>query len=162
MILVLLGTQNNSFKRLLKEINRLKNEGIIKEKILVQAGYTKIEDNNKNSDIEVFDFVDSNKIQEMMKQAEYIITHGGVGSIVSGLKLEKKIIAVPRLKKYDEHVNDHQLEIVEEYTKSGYIIGIKDVSELEKAYRNLKNFKPNKFNGDNNKLVQMVEDFINK
>ena len=160
MIVVLLGTQNNSFKRLLKEINRLKNEGVIKEKIVVQAGYTKFEDKDKNSDIEVFDFVDSNKMQEMMKEAKYIITHGGVGSIVSGLKLNKKIIAVPRLKKYDEHVNDHQMEIIEEYTKNEYIIGIKDVSELEKAYRNLENFKPNEFRGDNNSLIDMVEKFI--
>ena len=55
-----------------------------------------------------------------------LITHGGVGSIISGLKKDKKVIAVPRLEKYKEHVNDHQLQIIENFNNKKYIIGIKD------------------------------------
>ena len=40
MIFVLLGTQDNSFERLLKELDKLKKNKIIKEKIIVQAGHT--------------------------------------------------------------------------------------------------------------------------
>ena len=62
-----------------------------------------------------------------MSKASFIITHGGVGSIISSLKLNKKVIAVPRLSKYNEHVNDHQLQIIEDFDKQGYIIGTKNV-----------------------------------
>ena len=41
MILVLLGTQNNSFHRLLEEIEKNIEDGTIKEEVVVQAGYTK-------------------------------------------------------------------------------------------------------------------------
>ena len=41
MILVMLGTQNNSFHRLLEKLDELINKKIIKEKVIVQAGYTK-------------------------------------------------------------------------------------------------------------------------
>lgn len=52
------------------------------------------------------------------------------------------MIAVPRLKQYGEHVNDHQLDIVESFDKLGYIIGITDVSQLEEALQRVKEFRP--------------------
>ena len=52
MILVLLGTQNNSFHRLLEEIDKLIKNKVIDEEVVVQAGYTKYESNN----MKIFDF----------------------------------------------------------------------------------------------------------
>jgi UDP-N-acetylglucosamine transferase subunit ALG13 len=156
MILVMLGTQNNSFERLLKELDRLKEKKIIKEKIIVQAGYTKY--NSKN--LEVFDFIDKDKLNEYQSKADIIITHGGVGSIVSSLLKDKKVIAVPRLQKYNEHVNNHQKDIVESFSNNGYIIGINDVKELEEAYKNINKFKPKKYTPNNSKIIKIVEDFI--
>ena len=156
MILVMLGTQNNSFERLLKELDRLKEKKIIKEKIIVQAGYTKYDSKN----LEVFDFIDKDKLNEYQSEADIIITHGGVGSIVSSLLKDKKVIAVPRLKEYEEHVNNHQKDIVESFSNNGYIIGINDVKELEEAYKNIKKFKPKKYTPNNSKIIKIVEDFI--
>ena len=156
MILVMLGTQNNSFERLLKELDRLKEKKIIKEKIIVQAGYTKYDSKN----LEVFDFIDKDKLNEYQSEADIIITHGGVGSIVSSLLKDKKVIAVPRLKEYEEHVNNHQRDIVESFSNNGYIIGINDVKELEEAYKNIKKFKPKKYTPNNSKIIKIVEDFI--
>ena len=156
MILVMLGTQNNSFKRLLKELDRLKENKIIKEEIIVQAGYTKYESKN----LEIFDFIDKNKLEEYQDKADLIITHGGVGSIISSIKNGKKVIAVPRLKEYSEHVNNHQKDIVESFSEQGYIIGINNIKELEKAYKDIKNFKPKKYIPNNSKIIKIVEDFI--
>lgn len=153
----MLGTQNNSFERLLKELDRLKKNKVIKEKIIVQSGYTKYNSDN----MEIFDFIDKDKLEEYQSKADIIITHGGVGSIISSLKKDKKVIAIPRLKKYDEHVNDHQLDIVESFSNNGYIIGIKEVKDLEKAYKGIKNFKPKKYIPNNSKIIKIVEDFIN-
>ena len=156
MILVMLGTQNNSFERLLKELDRLKEKKIIKEKIIVQAGYTKYDSKN----LEIFDFIDKDSLEKYQSQADIIITHGGVGSIISSLKKDKKVIAVPRLKEFDEHVNDHQKDIVESFSKNGYIIGIEDIKDLEDAYKKINKFKPNKYIPNNSKIIKIVEDFI--
>jgi len=157
MILVMLGTQNNSFKRLLKELDRLKEKKIIKEEIIVQAGYTKY----KSDNLQIFDFIDKDKLEDYQSKANLIITHGGVGSIISSLKKGKTVIAVPRLKEYNEHVNNHQKDIVESFSNNGYIIGIKDIKELEDAYKKSKDFKPKKYIPNNSKIIKAVEDFIN-
>ena len=159
MILVLLGTQNNSFHRLLEEIDKLVEKGIIKEEILVQAGHTKYESKN----MKIFDLIPSEELEKYQEQADLIITHGGVGSIVGSIKKGKKVIAVPRLHKYHEHVNDHQKQIVETYEKKGYIIGIQNVEDLENAILRVKDFIPKKYESENNgneKMLKIIEDFI--
>lgn len=152
----MLGTQNNSFKRLLKELDRLKESKVIKEKIIVQAGYTKY----KSDNLEIFDFIDKDLLEDYQSKADLIITHGGVGSIVSSIKKGKKVIAVPRLKEHSEHVNNHQLDIVESFSNNKYIIGVNDVKELEEAYKKSKSFKPKKYTPNNSKIIKIVEDFI--
>ena len=104
MILVMLGTQNNSFHRLLEEIDKLINQGVIKDKVIVQSGHTKYSSKN----MEIIDFMSQEELEKLQSEADLIITHGGVGSIISSLKMGKKVIAVPRLHEYHEHVNDHQ------------------------------------------------------
>ena len=156
MILVLLGTQNNSFNRLLEEIERNIQNGNINEKVIAQCGFTKF----KSDKIETFDFVSTEEIEKLIKDANYIITHGGVGSIVSSLKQGKKVIAVPRMKMYDEHVNDHQIDIVYKFNEQGHIIGITGVEELSKALQDIKNFKPKLYISNSSKLINIVEDYI--
>ena len=108
MILVMLGTQNNSFHRLLEKIDELIEKGIIKEEVIVQAGYTKYESNK----MKIIDFTSREELEKLEQKANFIITHGGVGSIITSLEKGKKVIAVPRLHEYGEHVNNHQKEIV--------------------------------------------------
>ena len=156
MILVLLGTQNNSFHRLLEEVEKNIKDGTIKEKVIVQAGYTKY-----NSDLmEIFDLVPRQKFEEIQNQADLIITHGGAGSIISSLQKGKKVIAIPRLHEYDEHVNNHQKEIVEVFNQRGHIIGLKGVEELKDAIIKSKTFVPKKYVLDNKRLISIVDDYI--
>lgn len=155
MILVTLGTQDKSFIRLLDEINRLIEKKVIKEKVIVQAGYTKYESEN----MEIFDYIAPEEMNKYVKKCDLLITHAGVGSILSGLNNNKKVIAVPRLCKYKEHTNDHQVEIAREFTKKGYIISVNKITDLEKEIKNIKNFKPNKLQ-HNNEIVNTIEDFI--
>ena len=156
MILVMLGTQNNSFHRLLEEIDRLINDGQIKEEVVVQSGYTKYESTN----MKIFDFISSDELEKLEQQADCIITHGGVGSIIGSIEKNKKVIAVPRLKQYGEHVNDHQLDIVQSFDKLGYIIGITDVSELSDALHKIDIFQPKKYVQNTGRIISIVQDFI--
>ena len=156
MILVLLGTQNNSFHRLLEELDKLVEKKIIDEKIIVQAGYTKYESKN----MKIFGLIPQEELEKYQEKADLIITHGGVGSIISSIKKGKKVIAVPRLHKYHEHVNDHQKEIIKKFNENKNIIGIQSVEELEDAVKRVSEFKPNQFKGNNQKMLKIIECFI--
>ena len=156
MILILLGTQNNSFHRLIEEIEKLIQKGIIKEKVIVQAGYTKV----NCKEMETLELVSKEELEELQNKANIIITHGGVGSIMQCITKGKKVIAVSRLKKYKEHVNDHQKEIVEAFNEKGYIIGITEVEELEQALKKVKIFEPKQYIRNNKKILKIIEDFI--
>ena len=156
MILVLLGTQNNSFHRLLEEIQKNKDNGNIREEVIVQKGYTKFE----SKDMQMFDFISPDEMEQLIKKANIIITHGGVGSIITAITNNKKVIAVPRLQKYKEHVNDHQFNIVDSFNEMGYIIGIKEVEELEKALKRIKDFEPKKYVQNTGNIINIIEKFI--
>ena len=156
MILVMLGTQNNSFHRLLEEIDKLIEKKVIQEKVIVQAGYTKY----KSKNMEIFNLIPKDELKQYQQEASYIITHGGAGSIITSLKCRKKVIAIPRKHEYGEHVNNHQEEIVELFDKKGYILGAKDISQLEEKIKQIPSFKPVKYQSDNSKMLQIIENFI--
>ena len=157
MILVLLGTQNNSFHRLLEEIEKNIEDGTIQEEVIVQAGYTKFESEN----MKIFGLIPKEELEEYERQANLIITHGGVGSIITSIKKDKKVIAVPRKHEYAEHVNNHQIDIVNNFNEEGYIIGINGVEELKDAIIKAKDFEPKKYEINNEKMLRIIEDFIN-
>ena len=156
MILVTLGTQDKSFERLLKAIDKEIEKGNIKDKVLVQAGYTKYKSNN----MEIFKSVSSDRLEELMEEASLIISHGGVGSILTALKHHKKVIATPRLSKYNEHTNDHQKQIIEEFGKLGYILPLKDLTKLDKMLIKSKTFKPKEFKSNNENFKELITNYI--
>ena len=142
MILVLLGTQNNSFHRLLEEIEKNIENGNINEEVVVQAGYTKFEAKTQKQKIQIFNTIPKQELDKLIEKSNLVISHGGVGSMITSNQKGKKVIAVPRQKKYHEHVNDHQVDTIEIFSKKGYVLGIKDVEELSGALQNIKNFTP--------------------
>ena len=158
MILVTLGTQDKTFVRLLEKINQLIDQGLIKDKVVVQAGFTKYSSDN----MEIFDLIPQDEFNNLMSKADLVITHGGVGNIISALEKNKKVIAVPRLAKYGEHINDHQTQIIAKFNDLGYIIGLQDVDELDKAIKEVKKFKPQKFVHDNSKMLNLVSKLIDE
>ncbi len=156
MIFVCLGTQDKSFKRLLEEIERLIDNKTITEEVIVQSGTTKYSSNK----MKVMDLISSDDFNNYLKKATYIITHGGVGTILTALSLKKKVIAVPRLKEYKEHVNDHQKEIINTFNEEGYIIGLSSVSELEEGIKKLKTFKPKDYIPNKDNFTKFIERLI--
>lgn len=156
MILVTLGTQDKDFSRLLKAIDKEIEKGNIKDKVIVQAGYTKYSSDN----MEIFDLIESEKMHELVKKCDILITHGGVGSILDGIKNNKKIIAASRLKKYKEHTNDHQKQIVKTFAEKGYLLELRDFSKLDKLLEKIKSFKPKKFKSNTQNFINNIEEYI--
>lgn len=158
MIFVTLGTQDKSFKRLLDNIDKEIKKGNIKDKVIVQAGYTKY--NSKN--MEIFDLLDKDDFDKYIKECDLLITHGGVGSILTGLKNNKKVIACPRLAKYNEHMNDHQIQIIERFTESGYILPYNENDDLGKIYKKIATFKPSKYQSNTTNMIKLIKEYIDK
>ena len=156
MIFVTLGTQDKSFERLLKQIDKEIERGTIKEKVIVQAGYTKYQSKN----MEIFDLVSPDELDKLVSKARIIITHGGVGLILTGIKKGKTVIAAPRLKRYKEHTNDHQKQIIKEFSDKGYILELRDFDKLGKLLEKSKTFKPKKFVSNTSNMVKLIDDYV--
>lgn len=156
MILVTLGTQDKPFTRLLKQIEKEIKNGNIKDEVIVQAGMTKF--NSKY--MKIFDLIPIEKFNEFIKKCDILITHGGVGSIIMGLKNNKKIIGVARLKEYGEVANDHQFQILETFQKEGYIIYLENIEDLKEKLDEIKEFKPKKYKSNTQNMINMIEDYI--
>lgn len=157
MILVTLGTQDKSFERLLVEVERLIAQGTIREEVVVQAGETVYH----SEKMKVFDLLPMSEMERLTKECSLLITHGGVGSIISGLKYGKRVVAVPRLEQYKEHVNDHQLQIIRNFSASGYIVGTEGVEDLEAALERAETFVPEQYQSNTQNMIELIRNKIN-
>jgi len=156
-IFVTVGTHPGSFDRLFKKLDELVERGVIKEKIFAQVGKPNYIPKN-------FEWVKDlrfEEFQERIKNAKVVITHAGVGSILNCLELGKVCIAVARLKKHNEVIDDHQMEIAEAFGKMGLIIPVIEVEELENALEKAKSFKPREMKIEGN-VQKIVEDYLSK
>lgn len=152
MILVTLGTQKQDFSRLLKYIEDSK----IKDEIIVQAGLTKFE----SKKMKILDFINYNEMNDLIDKADLIITHAGTGSILTPLKKDKKVIACARLSKYSEHVDDHQLQIVEVFRDEGYLLELNENNKLDDLYKEIKKFKPKKYISNTENFLKSLKEEI--
>lgn len=156
MILITLGTQDKGFERLLEAVDQAIEKGNIEEEVVAQIGYSKYQSKN----MKIFDFTDRDKMEKWVEKCNLLITHGGVGSIIAGLNHKKPIIAAARLKKYGEHTNDHQKQIIREFVKDKYIIELKNFKKLEEAIIEARQLKPKKYQSNTNHMIKLIEDFI--
>ena len=152
MIFVALGTQDKSFKRLLEIAEKINTD----DKIVCQAGFTKDESNK----LEIHDYFDADEYNRIINEADVVITHGGVGTILNALSLNKKIIVVPRLKKYGEHQNDHQLQVARVFNEKGHIVLFEDGDDINEVLKKAKEFSPKPFVSNNANFVNKLNSYL--
>lgn len=127
MIFVTVGTHEKPFNRLVQKMDELKKNGTIQEDVIIQTGFSTYEPQ----------YCQWSKLipyQQMIKnveEARIVITHGGPASFIMPLQIGKTPIVVPRQHKFDEHVNNHQVEFARNVEKRmGTIIDVEDVETL--------------------------------
>lgn len=156
MIFVTVGSQKIPFDRLLKALDTLKEEGKIEDEILVQSGYcTYVPKYMQN-----IPFMSKEEFVAYISKAELLITHGGEGCIVDALKLGKKVIVVPRLSKYGEHVDDHQLEVPGMFAKKNYITLCEDPMKLDEAIAEARMHEYAKYESNPQPLIDAVDESL--
>lgn len=141
MIFVTVGTHEQQFNRLIKKIDELKKDGIIEDEIVMQIGYSTYEPQY----CEWKKLLSYGEMEQMYKKADIIITHGGPASFMKALELGKTPIVVPRQVKYDEHINDHQVEFISQVEKRyNNIISVYNIDMLLDTIENYKQIKDKK------------------
>ena len=153
MVFVVLGTQKNQFNRFLNMVEELVKSGELNESVVAQIGYTKFETNL----FKCFSMVSEEEFQKYVSEASVIITHSGSGALFSAIKKGKKIIAVARLKKYGEMIDDHQTELVKKLSEEGYILD--GTYSLKDAWDKLPNFTPRKYDFSNT-IGEVISNWI--
>jgi len=138
-IFVSVGTHKQQFDRLLKEIDNLIENGKIKENVFAQTGYSTYKPKN----YKYKKFLGLTEFDKKIKECELFITHGGEGNIGTALQYEKKMIVIARRKKYEEHTNDHQLELTDAIAKEKQAI-ITEVKGISKALKEVRKLKINR------------------
>lgn len=156
MIFVTLGSQKFQFNRLLKEVDTLIEKGVITEEVFAQVGYSDYQPKN----YKYKQFLDRDEFAEWEEKCDTLITHGGTGAIIGAVKKGKKVIAVPRLAKYGEHVDDHQLQLVEQFDDLNLICSCVDISELDAALNEVKYTIFPHYKSNTYRIVQSIEEYI--
>ena len=155
MIFVTIGTQKQNFNRLFNYVNQIK----CNEEIIVQKGNSKYKFNNK---IKTYDYLSYDEMDYYFNKARIIITHAGAGTIFRALSMNKKVIVVPRLKKYKEHINDHQLHFSSYLKKKGYCLVVNSLPEFNSALKSINNYNFNLYTNHEEEFTDSISEEINK
>lgn len=156
MIFITLGSQKFQFNRLLEEVDKLIEQGIITEEVFAQIGYSDYKPKNYKYN----KFLDRDEFNEIIKKCDKVITHGGTGAIINAVKNNKKVIAIPRLAKYGEHVDDHQLQIVKKFKEMGVISICNDTKYLKKIYDEIESKIGKIYISNTEAIIESIDRFL--
>jgi len=156
MIFVVVGSQKFQFDRLLKKVDQLVEEGTISEEVFVQTGASSYHPQH----CQWQPFYDRGRFAQLVGRCDIIITHGGTGAIISALKRGKKVIAVPRLARYGEHVDDHQLQLLEQFDELNLICACPDENKLPEALRTARTHRYSSYSSNTGAYIASLEEFI--
>ena len=160
MIFVTVGSRNYPFDRLFKRLDALYEDGTLTESMFAQIGTSTYKP--KNYDFK--EFVSPEEFVKLIEKADIVVTHGASGSIMKALNAGKKVIAVTRLEKYGEHINDHQIQNNEAFSSNKYVLmadlELDDLGEcFKKIYNGTADIVPWE-NKDPLAIVKMIDKFI--
>lgn len=162
MIFVTVGSRNYPFDRLFKKLDTLYEENVITDSMFAQIGTSTY----KPKHYEYRDFISPEEFLEKINAADIVISHGASGSIMKALNAGKKVIAVTRLEKYGEHINDHQIQNNEAFGSNHYVLmadlELENLGEcFRKIYDGTAGLVPWE-NKDPMAIVNMIDEFIQR
>lgn len=161
MIFVTVGTHEQAFNRLLKKIDELIQTNQISDDVVVQHGYSDYKMQNAFSK----SLMGSDEFKNYLECCDLLICHGGASTYLEALKNNKKVVIVPRLAKFDEHVNDHQLWYIKEVSDQYKLNYVEDIDDLMSVINKVLNQETVQFNSNNDyfcaKLSVLIDAIVN-
>lgn len=160
VIFVTVGSRNYPFDRLFKKMDELYEDGTLTEETFAQTGTSAY----KPRHYQYKDFIPPDEFMERVGQADIVVSHGASGSIMKALNAGKKVIAVTRLEKYGEHINDHQIQNNEAFSSNGYVLMADlELDDLGDCFRKIYEGRDGLRKWENTDplhIVHMVDEFI--
>ena len=156
MIFVTVGTHEQPFDRLVKEIDRLVEESIVTEQVFIQTGYSLYEPKF----CEHAKFLKFNEMVDKIENASVVISHAGPSTIMLALYKEKIPIVMPRQKEYGEHVDNHQMSFCRKLEDKGTVLAAYKSEEIKNKIDNYDEIVKNLGYSGDKRLG--LEDRINK
>ena len=156
MIFLTLGTCPIGFNRLVESVDRLVLDGTIKDEIFAQIGVCTY----KPKHYKYAEMMVKNDFDSVFEKADGIIGHAGVGTILMALENDKPLLIVPRMKKYQEHVNDHQVATAKHFEKEGSVLAAYTTEDLASKIAKLAHFTPRKRAMQTEAISRRIGDFL--
>lgn len=135
----------------------VKNEEIV-DTVFAQIGQS----NYTPKYFEYKRFLDYNEFKEYQTNADIIISHAGTGALIGALKLKKQVIAVPRLAKYGEHIDDHQMQVAGVLEEEGYLKMVLDMERMSGEIYNLRKKPITKTYNRPSNVLEIIDNYIEK
>ena len=124
------GIGGQEFDRLIKKVDDIAPK--FGEEFVIQLGAS----NYVPQNMKWFDYVSYEESLEYFRKAQLVIGHCGAGTIINALSFGKPLIVIPRLLKFNEHADDHQLEMATLLVQSQIARVVYDVEDLELVIKN--------------------------
>lgn len=157
MIFVITGSQKFQFNRLLKKIDELIEQEMLQEEVFAQTGYSDYIPKNYRYQ----NFMGRDEFARVMEESRIVITHGGTGAIIGAVKLGKKVIAVPRLAMYKEHVDDHQVQLLTQFEEMHLICSCYELENLGEDLLAIEEEQFQPYVSNTATIIQDIEEFLN-
>ncbi|MCH6257868.1 hypothetical protein MLD52_15020 [Puniceicoccaceae bacterium K14] len=157
MIFITVGT-DSPFNRMIKIIDHWAKENN-REDIFAQIGDT----DWSPSYIKYSKFLDPAEFAEKLSQADYIVSHAGMGTILTALKWQKPILVFPRRASLGEQRNEHQLATANKLLSMEKINVAFEADELKTKLNNLSSLQSKGNIGEyaSPSLISCIQNFIN-
>jgi len=131
LIFITVGTGRQGFRRLVEGIDQLVGSGALAEgPVLMQIGHIA---GFVPRFCEWQDFFGPEDFARWLREADVVVTHAGCGTLRQAIRLGKTPVVMPRLRRYGEHVNDHQLELLEAFSSAGLVVPALEKQDLPRA-----------------------------
>ena len=155
-LFVPLGTQKFPFGRLISALNGLVDKGLYSaDEIIIQSTIYDVKPKFNHVGLIPLD-----EFNKYMIDAEVVITHSGVNSIISCMQLNKPLVIIPRRGEYGEHVDDHQIEIAELMEKKFDVLVCHNMNELENLIQKARNHRYKPWISHKDGLISALKDII--
>lgn len=155
MIFITVGTQF-PFDRLVRSIDQAIEKSILNETIFAQIG--------KSSYIpkyfEYVDYLDKGTFDLKVKQADALISHAGIGSLMLAFDYHKPVLLMPRSPQYNEVVNNHQIDTARKFEELGHVLAAYNENELIEKIKLLKTFVPKPRIPNRQGVIDRISSFL--
>lgn len=155
MIFVTVGTLY-PFDRLLKAIDEFAQENNNND-FFAQTGIQGYKPKNFGS----VETLKKNEYDKYVHQSEAIISHAGMGTVFAAREAYKPLLVMPRLKQFNENINDHQVKTAQALEQKKILLAAYDTDQLKQKIPQLKSFKPSSSEQSAENLIDKLKEYIN-